>query len=569
MALEIFKLVGSVFVDTDEANKSLQKTDSTASNVAAGIGKVAGTVAGVATAIVGTATAIGGTMVKMADDVSETADTIDKASIRMGISAESYQELAYAAGQCGVEMATMEVAAKKLEGKDINFDDAIASIMALGTAEERSAKATELFGKNISYKLSPLIEQSGEDFDGLIQRANDLGLVMSGDAVKAGVEFGDLMSDLKQTFESLKNQLGSALIPTLNELLKGFLDNVPTIQAIIQEFVPVISGFMQEFIPQMLEMSQQVMPTFTSLLSQIFPVLMEVISSLFPTALALGQAAMPIFIEIIQTLLPLALQIITALLPVITALLPLFEPLLALLSAILVPLAGLLSDVLPPIIDALTNIITGVMPALIAIINFVSETVSDVINRLIGLMEPSINAIIGMLQGVGDFLTGVFTGDWEKALNGIMAIFKNFINYIILGFQDGMVNACIEAINMIIQAAARLVDAIPGINIDVNKVEIPKLKIPLLAKGGIIAEEGQAIVGENGAELLTLPKGARVDPLNGSAFDYNRLADAIADAIIQTKAFQDIIVYNQIGDQSLQPLVVKAINDANYRSGGR
>ena len=40
MALEIFKLVGSIFIDTDKANDSLQKTDKKAASVAEGLGKV-------------------------------------------------------------------------------------------------------------------------------------------------------------------------------------------------------------------------------------------------------------------------------------------------------------------------------------------------------------------------------------------------------------------------------------------------------------------------------------------------------------------------------------------------
>lgn len=147
MALEIFKLVGSIFIDTDKADKSLQKTDKQASSFGETLGKVGGVAAGVASAVVGTATAVGAAALGVANDVSQTADTIDKASIRMGISAESYQELAYAAGQCGVEMTTMESAAKKLEGTDLNLEDAMNQIMSLTTAEERSAKAAELFGR--------------------------------------------------------------------------------------------------------------------------------------------------------------------------------------------------------------------------------------------------------------------------------------------------------------------------------------------------------------------------------------------------------------------------------------
>lgn len=83
----------------------------------------------------------------------------------MGISTDSLQELTHAAGLAGVETSALEKAAKKLEGTDLNFDDAMNQIMAFGTAEERAKAAADLFGDSIAYTLSPLIEQSGEDFE--------------------------------------------------------------------------------------------------------------------------------------------------------------------------------------------------------------------------------------------------------------------------------------------------------------------------------------------------------------------------------------------------------------------
>jgi hypothetical protein len=52
---------------------------------------------------------------------------------------------------------------------------------------------------------------------------------------------------------------------------------------------------------------------------------------------------------------------------------------------------------------------------------------------------------------------------------------------------------------------------------------------PMLARGGNISEGGSAIVGDAGAELLSLPKGAKVTPLTGKPdlIDYERLADAV------------------------------------------
>ena len=498
MALEIFKLVGSVFVDTEKANESLQKTDKKASTFAATLGNAATTAVKVGTAVVGAGVAIGGAALSVADKVAKQTDEIDKASIRMGITAESYQELAYAAGQCGVEMSTMEQAAKKLEGTDLNLDDALQQIMDLGTAEERSAAAAELFGEKIAYNLSPLIEQSGEEFDGLIQRANDLGLVMSGDAVKNGVAFGDMLSDIKQMAESLATQIGTALFPVANALFEEII-----------AFMPQIQGYM----------------------AQLTPILVQIVSAILPVLFSLIQALLPVAIEIINAVLPLAVDLINALLPLITALLPLIEPISGLLLAILVPLVDLLTSLLPPIIQVVTEIINALIPALITIINFLADTITSVLNAVIGDIKPWIESIIQMFKGVATFLSGVFTGDWEKAWQGIKDITKGFINTIITYIQ-GTINAVIQLINVVVDSALTLANLIPGVDINTSVVKIPEVHIPLLAKGGVIEEEGSAIVGEQGAELLTLPRGARVSPLpETSSLTKEDLTDAFVEAL--------------------------------------
>lgn len=536
MALEIFKLVGSVFVDTDKANESLQKTDKTASNVASTFGTVAKGVGKAAGLLIGGITAVGGAAFAMADNVSKSADEIDKASIRMGISTDSYQELAYAAGQCGVEMSTMEQAAKKLEGTDLNFDDAINQIMSLSTAEERSAMAAELFGEKVAYNLSPLIEQSGESFDGLIQRSHDLGLIMSEEAVKGGVEFGDLLSDLKQSVSSLGKALGSALFPVLIDIIKNLL-----------EFVPQIQSFM----------------------SQIAPVIADLVASALPILFSILESIVPVLMEVVNALLPVLLQTMSALLPLVESLLPLIAPLSELLMAIVVPLSKYLTDLLPPLISALTNIIQAIMPALVGIIKFVTDEVIFYFDQFLAVVMPGIQATLQVLDGLATFLTGVFTGNWEMAWEGIKDIFKGIINQIIQMLAS-LVNQFIMVINMIISTAARLVDAIPGIDIPVNEIKIPMVEIPMLAKGGTIMEEGSAIVGENGAELLTLPKGARVSPLDNDGIDYEKLANSIVSAIQKSGGmFGDIIIQNKIGNQNLQTTVVNALAEANYRSGGR
>ena len=537
MALEIFKLVGSVFVDTDKANDSLSKTDKKASGVASTLGTLVSGAGKVALGVAGAAAAVGTATIAMANDVSKSADEIDKASIRMGVDTTTYQELAYAAGQCGVEMSTMEQAAKKLEGTDLSFDDAINQIMSYGTEAERSAAAAELFGEKVAYNLSPLLAQSSEEFEGLTNRAHELGLIMSEDTVKSGTQFGDLMSDIKKTVGSLATSLAGALFPILNEVIENILKFMPQIQAYIAQLTP--------FWAQLLE---SVLPVLFSLLEQIFPVVMQ----------------------IVDLILPVLLQLIQELLPLIISLTPLLEPLLQVVMAILVPLTQLLTELLPPIIAVLNQIINAIVPALSKTIMAVSSDITFYINSVFAIFMPIINAIITSLEGLGTFLTGVFTGNWKMAWDGIVGMVKGSVN-LIIGMLNGLINSFILTINNLIRSAVKLVDAIPGINIPVNDIQIPTVELPMLANGGTITESGSAIVGEKGAELLTLPRGARVTPLDGSAIDYDRLADSIVAAFQRSGMGQTgpIVIQNRIGNANLQSTVIDALALANYRSGGR
>lgn len=250
--MEIFKLIGSVMVDTADAEKSIQKTGDDAeglgTKLANGVKTAGKWAAGLATAAV----AVGGAMVAAAKDTAETADQIDKASQRMKMDAESYQELAYAAELSGVEMSTLERAAKKLEGTDLSMDDALDQIYALGTEEERAAKAAELFGESVAYQMTPLLNASAEDMASMKQEARDLGLVMGNDVVKDGAALNDMFTKVEQSIGALKNGLLVELMPYVMEILDWVIKNIPKISATVKKVMdalmpiikPILNGIM-------------------------------------------------------------------------------------------------------------------------------------------------------------------------------------------------------------------------------------------------------------------------------------------------------------------------------------
>ena len=134
-----------------------------------------------------------------------------------------------------------------------------------------------------------------------------------------------------------------------------------------------------------------------------------------------------------------------------------------------------------------------------------------------GSMLSSVTSIAGgilqVFDGVIKFLTGVFTGNWRKAWNGVKDIFggafeslkalcKMPMNAVI-----GMINGVISGINKL---GLKIPDWVPGVGGKSFSVNIPM--IPQLAKGTANWKGGLVQVHERGGEILDLPRGTRVYP---------------------------------------------------------
>ena len=499
--MDIFKLVGSVFVDTEEANKSLSKTDEKAEETGGklkGIGEAAGKAA---LAVGGAALDAGKALYGMATNAATAADEVDKGSIRMGVSTEYFQQLRYTAGQCGVEMGTMEKAAKKLEGTDLNMEDAMASIMSLTTEEERSAKAAELFGDSLAYQLSPILAGSGEDFNELMNRANELGLVMSEDSVAAGVTLGDTMSDVQQSFQAVVAELGVQVMPIIQQLLDWVIAHMPEIQ---------------EFISNAMTVAKDV---FTAV-GDIIGWLSEKFDEYWPQIEATVRVVFDKITEVWNNELK-----------------PAFEQLVAFVR-----------DTLWPIIQNVFE-------------NFIKPTISAVFSTIVALwndtLKPVFTNIVDFIQNV---FSGNFSGAFQNIVNIVKGIWDGLIDIVkrpvnsIIGVINGFIRGIASGINTVIRALNSIQISVPQWVTDLTGVssfgfhlpEVGAAQIPLLAQGGEVQEEGQAIVGEQGAELLQLPKGARVTPLEqvkdttvninidvhpSEGMDEKKLAELVADRI--------------------------------------
>lgn len=166
------------------------------------------------------------------------------------------------------------------------------------------------------------------------------------------------------------------------------------------------------------------------------------------------------------------------------------------------------------------------------VIEFVLALVNGDWSKAWGALKEIVGAIFGQIADVARFGLGtvknVITGilgalklAWETAWGGL----KSFVSTLWHGMGDGLkavLNGILSAIEGALNRAIDLLnDALDAIDKaagpTVNFGEIPHVSFPRLAKGGTATKTGLAIVGDggngSGAELLAMPRGASVVPL--------------------------------------------------------
>ena len=173
-------------------------------------------------------------------------DTVQKMSLRTGISVESLSELGFAAEQSGVDLATLEAGLHRMQrsiGEAASgsqaAQDALAALglsiqILAGLSPEqqfkliadridrienptlKAAAAMELFGRS-GAQLLPLLQDGAAGIEALQKQARDLGLTISGEDANAAVALSDAMNVLWRVLKQGVFVIGSALAPVLKD----------------------------------------------------------------------------------------------------------------------------------------------------------------------------------------------------------------------------------------------------------------------------------------------------------------------------------------------------------------
>ena len=176
------------------------------------------------------------------------------------------------------------------------------------------------------------------------------------------------------------------------------------------------------------------------------------------------------------------------------------------------------------------------------------------------------NSIKQLLSGIIEFISGVFTGDWTKAWEGVKDIFKGIWNGIITAVEYA-INFIINGINLLISALNTIhfevpdwVPLIGGRSFGISIPLVSNVALPRLAQGAVIPpnREFLAVLGDqkSGTNIET--------PLA-------TMVQAFKQAMNETAGMggRSITVVMQVDKREFARAVYQANNDETQRVGVR
>ena len=461
--------------------------------------------------------------------------TANEAIEKLGLNVDEVNSK-YAEGGESAQGATQEIIAA-LQGVEDENERYLLGQQLMGTMWED-------LGEDAVYSLL--------DTQGAISNTKD---AMAGINEIKYDDIGSMIEGLKRNFETLLLPLGNALIPLIMQVAQLIQDNMPMIEGLILQITPIITQLFESLLPPMMELIATLLPQLSAIIDAFLPLLISLLTTLIPFISQIVEAILPVFVQLVNTLLPPIMEIVNMILPVliqlITPLLSLLQPIINLLNpiiqlcmALITPLMQLLSIVLPPLTKVITFLVEVTLARMQATFQTVASVISNVVNVAVTAVKNQIEILKNIFSNIIDFIKNVFTGNWKAAFenvkNILSNIFKGMLNVVktpinaIIGVINGMISGVVSGMNAVIGALNKMKIDVPewvtdltgvkDFGFNLSKVSAPQ--IPYLAEGGTAVESGSAIVGEAGAELIDLPRGARVTPLtnNGDPIGYKEVA---------------------------------------------
>lgn len=296
--MEIFKLFGSVLIDSDAAEKSIAKTGDKADGLGKKLGGGIKTAAKFGAAIVAGAAAGVGGMLALGVKIGNTADTILDLNSITGMSTDSVQEWRKVAEVAGIGADSMTNASMKLtksmdimstgtgkgaesleklgfsfkEIEGMSADERMNALTeALAGVDDKTERArigTDLFGGSWK-EIAPAVDLGVE----AMQKAKDSANIISNEDLVKANNFRITIEDMKEKLGFFVTEITIMFLPALQIMMSWISEKMPQIKEIFKTALTIVGdafkslgGFIKE----------NIIPAFQGLYDWIQPKIPEI-----------------------------------------------------------------------------------------------------------------------------------------------------------------------------------------------------------------------------------------------------------------------------------------------------
>lgn len=393
-----------------------------------------------------TAGALAGSLLANAYNSAKKADDLATLSAQTGIAVEELQKMQYASNLVDVSVSDMTGSVKKLtmqmgKGADV-FDklgvsiydsngemrnatdvwyESLDALSKISNETERDTISMELFGKSAS-SLTGIIDDGGQAMKAYGQEAEDLGLVLSGDAVNSAVEFNNQMDLMKERVSMAFFEMGASLADTL----------VPALTTLVEKVTEVVQWF-----SDLDGTTQTVILVILGLISAISPVA-GLISSITTVVTALTGA-----ISLLSAPVLLAVGFFGALVVAGVALYQNWETITQIasetatyvtehFSALWNNLTGIFNSIVESGTTMITNFANGIMSGIEYVTSSIQSIMDGVMSTISGFFTDIYNAGSDIITELGDGIGNSVTSIYES----VKSIGSNIVSGVWQGIQD-------------------------------------------------------------------------------------------------------------------------------------
>ena len=455
--MNVMDLMAKIGLDNSEFDKNLTESEgkfdgfgkkiASGAKTAAKVGVAA--FAAIGTAIAGTTTSL----IKNAGETAAYADQIDKASQKIGFSAEAYQEWDFILQHSGSSIDSVKGALIKLEkaaesggeaferlginqeeflqmGSQEQFEVAISALQGVTDETERAQLAQDLFGKSYQ-ELMPLINTSAEETAAMKDQVHELGGVMSDEAVKAGAQYQDSLKNLQTAFGGLKNNLMGEFLPSMSTVMDGLAalfsgdeSGIAKVKEGIQDLAHSISNVL----PQAIEIVSGIAESLLAALPELVGVIGEQLPGILERAIPLIIDAVVGLSDAIVKALPGIMSAIEKNIGVITqGLTKVFKALgqiiLKLTSSLLPVLLKVGVELIKELAKGFSENASEIISSIIELINIIVEELTNP-ETLTTILSCGLEIILAIAKGILDNL--------PQILGAALTLINNLIGWFIV-----------------------------------------------------------------------------------------------------------------------------------------